>query len=471
VNHRAAVCNADRLRFSSHGFGRWSAVKVEGCMSDNSVVNNGVTRQVLDNGLSVVVREMHHAPVASLWLWHRVGSRNEIPGITGISHWVEHMMFKGTARVPKGELDRLISREGGYNNALTWIDWTTYFVTLPVQRISLALEIEADRMVNALFDAQEVEAERTVIISERQGSENEPGFRLGEAVQAAAFRVHPYHHMVIGDMCDLTTITRDDLYHHYHRYYPPNNAVLVMAGDIDAGVALQQIEANFGDIRHGEAVPSVTREEPVQAGERRVIVEGEGTTAYVELAFRAPRATDPDFFPMLAMNAILAGIGQLSPFGGGSANRSSRLYRALVEAELASSVAGDLAITVDPFLYTLSATVRAGRTPEQIEEAMWAQVERIVKESPSEEELFKALKQAKAHFAYGSESVTNQALWIGFSEMVDDYGWFISFIDQLSQVTVNDVCRVAEKYLSRRSCTVGWYVPLDDGRWKNDEEN
>jgi zinc protease len=202
-----------------------------------------------------------------------------------------------------------------------------------------------------------------------------------------------------------------------------------------------------------------------------VIVEGEGTTAYVELAFHAPRATDADFFPMLAMNAILAGIGQLSPFGGGSANRSSRLYSALVEAELASSVAGDLAITVDPFLYTLSATVRAGRTPEQIEEALWAQVERIVDESPSEEELFKALKQAKAHFAYGSESVTNQALWVGFSEMVSGYDWFMTFIDQLSQVAVKDVCRVAEKYLSRRNCTVGWYVPLDEGRWTNDEGN
>ena len=193
----------------------------------------GITKRVLDNGLTVLIREMHHAPVASLWLWFRVGSRNEIPGITGISHWVEHMMFKGTPNMPKGEMDRLISREGGYNNAMTWIDWTTYYETLPAKRIDLALEIEADRMNNALFAPQEVKAERKVIISERQGAENEPGFRLAEAVQAAAFRVHPYHHMVIGDMCDLTTLTRDDLYNHYRRYYAPNNAILVLAGDVD----------------------------------------------------------------------------------------------------------------------------------------------------------------------------------------------------------------------------------------------
>jgi zinc protease len=430
---------------------------------------NKITKRVLDNGLTVLIREMHHAPVASLWLWFRVGSRNEIAGITGISHWVEHLMFKGTPNVPKGELDRLISREGGYNNAMTWIDWTTYYETLPAHRIDLALEIEADRIVNALFDPQEVEAERTVIISERQGAENEPGFRLGEAVQAAAFRVHPYHHMVIGDMCDLKTITRDDLYNHYRRYYAPNNAVLVLSGDVNGGAMFPKIESLFGAIPAGQPLPPVGREEPAQTGERRVVVEGEGTTAYVELAFHAPRATAPDFFPLLATNAVLAGIGQLSPFGSGSANRSSRLYKALVETELASSVASGQPITLDPYLYNLSATVRAGRTPQEAEDAMWSEVEKIVNELADQKELTKALKQVKAHFAYSSESVTNQALWFGFAETLGDYAWFTSFIDRLDQVTVEDVRRVAAKYLTRRNCTVGWYVPHPEWRTTNDE--
>ncbi len=251
---------------------------------------NGISRLLLDNGLTVLIREMHHAPVASLWLWYRVGSRNEKPGTTGISHWVEHMMFKGTPSIPKGELDRLISREGGYNNALTWFDWTAYLGTLPSHRIDLALEIEADRLVNALFDPQEVEAERTVIISERQGSENEPGFRLGEAVQAAAFRVHPYHHMVIGDMCDLTTITRDDLYGFYRRHYAPNNAVLVIAGDVESKTALPKIEGLFGDVSTRQPMLPVGRKEPAPLGERRVIDEGGGAAAYVELAFEAPHS-------------------------------------------------------------------------------------------------------------------------------------------------------------------------------------
>jgi zinc protease len=420
---------------------------------------NQITRYVLYNGLTILIREMHHAPVASLWSWFRVGSRNELPGTTGISHWTEHMMFKGTTHVPKGELDRLISREGGYNNAMTWIDWTTYYETLPSHRIDLALETEADRMVNALFDAQEVEAERTVIISERQGAENEPSFRLAEAVQAAAFRVHPYHHMVIGDMCDLLQITREDLYQHYRRYYAPNNAVLVLAGDVDVKAVLAKIETLFGATPAGQPIPVLSRDEPPQPGERRVTVEGDGTTTYVELAFRAPPATGPDFFPMLAMNAVLAGIGRLSPFGSGSANRSSRLYRALVETELASSVGGDLPITLDPYLYTVSATVRAGRTPEEVEAAIWNQVARIVADPATGEELGTALKQARAQFAYSSESVTRQALWLGLSEVVADHTWFLSFMDRLDEVTLEDVQRVAAKYLARRNCTVGWYVP------------
>ena len=419
----------------------------------------GLMRQVLDNGLTVLIREMHHAPVASLWLWYRVGSRNELPGITGISHWVEHMLFKGTPDKPKGELDRLISREGGYNNAMTWVDWTAYYETLPSHRIDLALEIEADRIVNTIFDPQEVESERAVIISERQGAENHPGFRLGEAVQASAFRVHPYHYMVIGDMCDLETISRDDLYHHYRHFYVPNNAVLVLSGDVDSANALPKIEALFGKIPAGEPASPIRRQEPPQSGERRVVVEGEGATSYVELAFHGPPARDLDFFSMLTLNAVLAGISRLSPFGNGSANRSSRLYKALVETELASSVAGDMPITLDPYLYTLSATVRTGCAPEQVETALWEQVWRVVQDLSEQDELDKALKQAKAQFAYSSESITHQALWAGFSELHGDHTWFTQFIDRLNDVTLQDVQRVAATYLTRRNCTVGWYVP------------
>jgi len=164
-------------------------------------------QHTLDNGLTVLLRESRHTPVATFWVWYRVGSRNEVPGITGIAHWAEHMLFKGSRAFPKGEIDTQIARNGGLMNGFTWLDFTTFFETLPADRIDLGLRIESDRMVNALFDPEEVEPERMVIISERQGAENDPTFLLSEEVVGAAFRVHPYHHDTIGDMCDLETMS------------------------------------------------------------------------------------------------------------------------------------------------------------------------------------------------------------------------------------------------------------------------
>src|SRR5512143_3441124 len=178
-----------------------------------------LTQIKLKNGLRILLKEIHTAPLISSWMWYCVGSRDEVTGKTGISHWTEHMQFKGTPQFPASTLDKAISREGGTWNAFTFLDWTTYFETMPAASIDLALRLEADRMVNSLFDEKEVSSERTVIISEREGSENEPLFKLGEYIQQAAFRIHPYHHEVIGDMADLRTMRREDLYDHYHRFY------------------------------------------------------------------------------------------------------------------------------------------------------------------------------------------------------------------------------------------------------------
>ncbi len=425
-------------------------------MSD---VYGDIRKTILSNGLTVVLREMHHAPVASFWVWYRVGSRNEAPGITGISHWVEHMLFKGTPTYPQGQFDKLVAREGGVFNGMTWIDFTTYFETLPSDRIDLALRVESDRMVHAEFDPEETNLERTVIISERQGNENNPGFLLGEALQAAAFQAHSYHHSVIGWQADLESMTRDQLYNHYLTYYAPNNAIVAAAGDFAYDAMLARIEELFGAVPVGPSVPMVRLQEPVQRGERRVIVEGPGTTSYLEIGYRAPRATDPDFFPMVVLDSILGGAKGMSLFGGGTANRSSRLYKALVETELAADADCGMNPTVDPYLFSFSATVREGRSLEQVEAAMMAQIERITKEPVSEQELAKAIKQTRAQFAFSSESVTDQAYWLGFSESVADVSWFETFMQRLEKVTVDDVQAAARAYLKRTQRNVGWYVP------------
>src|SRR5438445_259667 len=237
----------------------------------------------LENGLKLLIQPSHHAPVVSTWIWYRVGSRNEQTGITGVSHWVEHMLFKGTEQMAKGDVFRLTARHGGHNNAFTSEDFTCYFETVPAVAWELALDIEADRMVNSRFDADEVESERTVILAERQGSENNPSFQLSEELGAAAFRVHPYRWPVIGHSCDLRSISRDDLYQHYRSYYAPGNAVLVIAGDVDPEAALAAVQARFGSLEPRPAPPPVTAVEPPQWGERRVMVRRPGSVPYLQM--------------------------------------------------------------------------------------------------------------------------------------------------------------------------------------------
>lgn len=418
-----------------------------------------VVRTRLRNGLEIRLKEIHSAPLISTWVWYRVGSRDEPTGRTGLSHWTEHMQFKGTPAFPAGVLDRAISRDGGLWNAFTWIDWTAYFETLPADRADLALRLEADRMAHSLFDPAEVASERTVIISERQGHENEPTFRLGEEVQAAAFRVHGYHHEVIGDMADLHTITRDDLYGHYRTYYTPANALLAVAGDFRARPMLARIRELFGEIEGGTRPIPRPRPEPPQAGERRVEVQGPGETAYLELAYRAPAGADPDFFPMAVLDSVLAGASSLNLFGGGLSNKTSRLYRALVERGLAASISGDLSATIDPYLYALRATVRAGRTPEQVLQALDDELGRVLQGAIEPAEVARAAKQARALFAYGSESITNQAFWLGYSEMFADGEWFNRYVDRIAAVTVEDVLRVARRVLVPANRVVGVYRP------------
>ena len=420
------------------------------------------TKVKLSNGLQVMLKEIHTAPIISHWIWYRTGSRDEVTGITGASHWVEHMQFKGTQKYPASILDRAISREGGVWNAFTYIDWTTYFETMPADKIDLALDLEADRMQSSQFLEEDVESERTVIISERQGKENSPMFRLAEEVQAAAFRVHPYHHEVIGDMPDLQSMQRSDLFNHYRKHYIPNNAVLVMAGDFDSDPMLKNIEDLYSSIPAGSEPNRLIRPEPSQRGERYLTVEGPGETTFIQVVYHAPEADHTDFFPLTVLDSLLTGPSGLNMFGGGISNKTSRLYRNLVEQELAVSVSGGLQATIDPFLYTVTLTVHPQKSSQELLTALDAEIQSTLEGAPTKQELERAVKQARALFVYGSESITNQAFWMGFSEMFATYDWFINYIEQLISVTPEDVLRVAQQYLTPQNRIVGVYLPTND---------
>jgi zinc protease len=371
------------------------------------------------------------------------------------------MQFKGTEQFPANVLDKSISREGGTWNAFTYIDWTAYFETMPADKIDLALRLEADRMSNSRFISEEVASERTVIISEREGSENEPLFLLGEAVQQTAFRIHPYHHEVIGDMADLRAMTRADLYSHYRTFYIPNNAVMAVAGDFDTQSMLGRIKELFEPISGGSEPSRLARPEPVQNGEVRLSVEGPGTTSYVQVCYRFPEASHPDFFPLTVLDSLLAGPSNLNMFSGGISNKTSRLYRALVDKEYVVSVHGGAQATIDPFMYTITMTIHPRRKPEEALAALDREIQRVKEEKVTKEEITRAIKQARALFAYGSENITNQGFWLGYAEMFADYKWFETYLDKLSGVTAKDIQRVANEYFKLQSRVVGTYIPLD----------
>ena len=351
----------------------------------------------LDNGLRVILREVRERPLVGVWMWYRVGGRNELPGTTGVSHWVEHMLFKGGKRFGKGEITKEISRRGGALNAFTWIDCTAYFETLPSDEIDLALAIESDRVYDTRIESEEAEAERTVVISEREGSENYPEFWLREEVQSVAWREHPYRLGVIGPKSDLRAMTRENLYDHYKRYYMTNNATLVMVGDFSTPELLDKIHAEFDKHPAGPTPPSLQIEEQPQTGERRVIVQRPGPTPYVMLAYHAPEASHVDSAPMVVLSSLLGGASSPIAWGGARGlGRSSRLYRALIDGEIASSVSASYELTLDPYLFAVDATLRNGIEPQRAEAAILTEIERIQREGVPADELARTKRQLHA---------------------------------------------------------------------------
>jgi zinc protease len=429
--------------------------------SDMVIPARTVRRTDLDNGLNVLVQEVHTAPLVSVWCWYRVGSRDEAPGRTGVSHWVEHMNFKGTTHIPRNEMKGIVERFGGMWNGYTWIDQTTYLETAGRDALDQMLFIEAERMDQGLYEPDECESERTVIISELQGGENDPEQVLDTEVTATAFRAHSYRHPTIGWLDDLKSMSRDDLYGHYRAHYIPNNATLVVVGDVDSDDVLRRVERHFGKIPPGRLPRRLATAEPAQLGERRVVVEREGTTAYLKIAYHAPAAAEPDFFPLLVLDAVLTGAKGLnlwSSFRVPPPQRRARLYTALVEQGLASAASGALVPTAQPFLYTLSFTATDGVSLADLEPAALAAIEEA-RHGVQEEEVRRAKRQLRARLVFENDSVTNLAHQLGYFETVVGPGFFPKLQACIDAVTIEQVRDVAKRRLARTARTVGWFSP------------
>jgi zinc protease len=403
----------------------------------------------LDNGLEVLLLEDHSVPLVTVQVWYRVGSRNERPGITGISHFLEHMMFKGTTKYGPGMYSQLIQRYGGTQNAFTSNDMTAYYAVLPAARLELALDLEADRMANLLFDPNEIKAEREVVKEERRLRENAPTGPMYEELSALAYKAHPYHWPTIGWMSDIEDITREDLLAHYKTYYLPNNATLIIVGDVTAEPALAVVRRFFGPIPKGPMAPAVKPPEPPQLGEHRAEIPRPTALAALALAFHIPAFDHPDALPLEVLSQIL------------SQGQSSRLYRQLVyQQQLAASISTNADLRIDPGLFTIVSMVQAGKTPLDVEEAIYGQLADLTEESIADSELQKAINQAQSEFVFRQDSIQQQGFTIGFFHMLQSYKVINEYLERLRRVSKQDVARVARTYLTKANRTVVTIVPM-----------
>ena len=407
---------------------------------------------LLSNGMKVLLVEMPKAPVATVQVWYKVGSRNEVMGRAGLSHMLEHMMFKGTAKYPKGSFSRLIRKNGGMDNAFTSQDFTAYFENLAADRVQLALEMEADRMQGLILDQNELKTEREVVKEERRlRTEDDPQGALVEALFAQAYLSHPYHWPVIGWFGDLDAMTLDDLQRHYDTYYSPNNATLIVVGDIKAEQLLPTIKHLFEPIPRGPEPKPVATMEAEQKGERRFLLKREAQVPFVMMGYRVPNYTSEDSYALDVLESIL------------SHGKSSRLYQSLVyDQKLSLAVGAEYGLMqTDPGLFYFYALVSPGQKVEVVEEALHKEIKRLQSEAPTDQELQRAKNQVEAARIFEQDSNFRHAMLLGQAESVGA-GWrkVDQFLERIRAVTAKDVQRVAGQYLLEDSRTVGSLIPV-----------
>jgi zinc protease len=372
----------------------------------------------LANGLRVILASNSASPTASVWVWYRVGSKNEVPGITGASHWVEHMLFEGSPRYPKGAIDRAVLKVGGELNAFTDTDFTAYFTTVPREHLDVPLDFEADRMTRAAITDEEVSRERSVIHSEREGNENWPEFRVEEELLQLAFRIHPYRWDALGRRRDIEEMSAEQLRTYYRRFYGPKNAVLVVAGGFDPKSVEADVRRRFSKLAPWGDDVSVADVEPPAVGERRSTLSGPGTTPYLVVAWRSPALADPETPATLVLDTILGGESRLFSAGMGSRGRrehpTARLYRALVDTGLAVRATSEWNPRVYPGLFTVQVQAAPGVSLDRVERRLETVIRRFARTGPSAREMSDVRTRIRRGAALAYEGATMTGFRMGY---------------------------------------------------------
>lgn len=423
-----------------------------------------VRRTVLGNGLVVLTKELHTSPIVTSMIWYRVGSRNEQIGHTGKSHFLEHMLFKGTDRFKKGEIDLLTLKNGGGNNAFTSHDFTAYYFNFASDRWQIALDIEADRMVNCTFEAEEFEAEKKVVIEELKTSLDSPWGLLIQESDASAYKLHPYRNPVVGWLQDVERASAKEQYSYYKTYYNPNNAILVLVGDFETEQVLSRVNEIFSEIPMGPPAPPPTVVEPIQRGERRLTVRWRSKIPRLAIAYHAPQIAHADTYALQVLSVIL------------SEGKTSRLYQRLVEKEQAVTFAtAEYGESKDPTLFHIRAEARGDHSIDGTEESIHDELQSIATRGVTDQEIERAKHQIEAHFILSRERTLDQAILLGQIETLHNLDYIDGYLTRMAAVTADQVSAVCGQYLREDNRTVakllfdGSAVGLDDGEDENED--
>ncbi len=424
------------------------------------------SRHVLDNGLIVLLGEEHTLPLVSVLSWYRSGARYEVPGITGIAHYLEHMAFRDTVNLPPGDVTGFIERLGGHWHGYTRLDNTAYYETARREALDWLLFLEAERMSRCRIRPEEVEVERGSMLSELRGYENNPWSMLFDDVAAIAFREHPYRLNISGWVSDLEAITHADIVDFYDKHYVPANAVLTVVGDFDTDEALAAVHRAFDKLPGRPAPEPLRTREPPQRGEKRVAIRMPGSSAHVLIAHHAPAFNELDFYPFLMLDGLLSGGRSLNLLDGGfemgaltAGRRTSRLYRDVVRTGLATRLSTGLLPSLHPYLYTITAEAAPGVSPERLERGILESLERLAVSPPPPEELAQVRERLGNLMRLSADTYQEVAhMRAGFEALGATDGWG-QFEKRLAEVTPERVQAVARRTLIPRNRTVGVFIP------------
>jgi len=409
-----------------------------------------VKTSTLKNGMKILVQEDHSIPNATVYIFYRVGSRNERPGTTGLSHFFEHMMFNGAKKYGPGQFDRVMEAAGGSNNAYTSNDVTVYQDWFPASTLDLIFDLEADRIQNLSFDPKIIESERGVVANERRLSVDNNNFGvLSEQLSATAFTAHPYQWPVVGWMSDIENWKMEDLKHHFEMGYSPSNATMIVVGDVKSDEVFKLAQKYIEPIQSHAPPPKVTTEEPEQLGERRVVVKKFAQLPMLLVGYHVPQTSNSDYYALQVLRTIL--------FSG----QSSRMYQRVVDKDqLAIAIDSNMDYAFDPTILTVIAQPKAGIQTEAVEKAIYDEFDKMKAQAVTDQEMEKAKNILLADFYRNMKTISGRANTLGSYEVFfGDYKKLFTAVADYNKVTKEDVRRVAQKYFTDKNRTVATLVP------------